>query len=188
MSRFVTILAAAALLLGGAACRKDPDLTPMHPKPGDLPPLPPASGTSVGYLIDAASTIEMRPEQLDRMKQIDQSLAAQNDVLDTQIRQIEKPMEDEPVEKGAPPARKNMAPGASNIVTQDSQKLHAQKKTNDRDALKKAFELLDPPQQERAKKILQDRGVEVPGMPKAVKQPDPDDGEPLPEGLPPGEP
>jgi len=171
-----------ALLLA-AACHHEPDT--MHPKPGDLPPLPPASGTPIGYLIDAAGDLGLRPDQLDHLKQIDASLAARDAEIDTQLRQLERPEEDEqpsPQQRkaGMKAPRHNNAPGAQVVSKGDAGKLHKMRDANDRDALKQAWALLDDGQQTGAKKILQDRGVGVPGESKKNDQPDPDDGRPVP--------
>src|SRR5258706_434319 len=98
-----------ALVLVG--CHHD-DPPPMHPKEGELPPLPPSSGTPVGYLLDNASQLQLRDDQLKQLKEIDQSLSARDAEIDTQLRIIEKPQEDPEVAKGAPPPRHNNAPGA----------------------------------------------------------------------------
>src|SRR5690349_12166181 len=105
-------LLALSILTTAAGCRHDADPPPMHPKDGDLPPLPPSSGTPVGYLLDNASQLQLRDDQLVQLKEIDKSLAARDDEIDTQLRMIEKPADDAPVEKGAPPPRHNNAPGA----------------------------------------------------------------------------
>ncbi len=159
----------------------------MRPQPGDLPPLPPASGTSVGYLIDAAATLKLSTDQLAHMKRIDASLSAQNDVIDTQIRSIERPEAEEPEDPKGPPVRRNHAPGMNTRTTKDAQKLHAARKLNDRDALSRVFKLLEPAQQESARKILVDRGVEAPGTEKPARVEHPEDGTPL-EGMPAQEP
>jgi hypothetical protein len=176
------------LVVLAPACHKDPDIEPQHPKSGDLPPLPPASGTPIGYLLDAQTQLALTPDQLTQLKQLDASLAAQNDSIDTQIRAIEKPEPDEPQDPKAPPKRTNHAPGKETHTTADSQKLHLMHMANDREALKKVFAILDPKQQESATRILSERGVELPGAKKSTK-PDTEDGTPLPETLPgPGEP
>jgi hypothetical protein len=130
------MLFATALVL--AACHHDPAPT----KPGDLPPLPPASGTPIGYLIEG----------------------------------------EEPQKQpgGPPPKRHNHAPGAMIKTTGDAGKLHERRKANDRDALNRAFTLLDDAQKTTARRILADRGVEAPGgsAKKETKDPDPD-GVPL---------
>jgi len=153
----------------------------MTPKEGELPPLPPASGTAVGYLVDSAAQLGLRDDQLKKLKEIDASLAARNDVIDTQLRTIEKPSEDEPTEKGKPPPRHNNAPGAQIKTTGDAGKLHAAKKANDKDALDRAFAVLDATQQEKARRLLDERGISAPGSSKPTKQEPPksEDGVPL---------
>jgi len=155
------------LALLAPACHREPQ--PMTPKEGELPPLPPASGTAIGYLIDNAGTLALRDDQLARLKDLDTGLAARNDQIDTQLRTIERP-DEEPAEKGQPPPRHNNAPGAQIRTTPDAQKLHKAKAENDRDALTKAFAVLDPDQQETAKRLLDERGIAAPG---ASKQPEP---------------
>ncbi len=149
---------AGGLLLAG--CHREPQI--MTPKEGELPPLPPASGTAVGYLVDNASPLKLRDEQLTKLKQIDASLAARNDSIDTQLRVIERP-DEEQAAKGQPPPRHNNAPGAQIRTTTDSSKLYEAKKANDREALTKAFAVLDPDQLELARKLLDERGVTTPG-------------------------
>lgn len=157
----------AALVVTGA-CKKDPPI--MQPKEGELPPLPPASGTAVGYLIDNASQLKLRDDQLSKLKDIDTSLAARNDAIDTQLRAIEKP-DEEPAAKGQPPPRHNNAPGAQIKTTPDAAKLHEAKKANDKDALERAFALLDPDQKEMARRLLDERGIVAPGSTKPAKEP-----------------
>ena len=160
-----------------SACKRDPQ--PMKPKEGELPPLPPASGTAVGYLVDSAATLELRADQLEKLKQIDFSLAAKNDSIDTQIRAIETP-EVEPQQKDKPPPRHNNAPGAQVRRTPDSQKLHKQREANDAEALAKAFALLDDKQKEIAKRLLDERGIAAPGAQKSDAPRSDADGTPLP--------
>jgi hypothetical protein len=62
----------------------------------------------------------------------------------------------------------------------DAQKLHTMRASNDRDAVKKALALLDPPQQDKAKTILADHDVEVPGSSKKNDQTGAEDGQPVP--------
>jgi hypothetical protein len=56
-----------------------------------IPPLPPASGTAIGYLVDAQADLALSADQLEKLHKIDDRLAAQNGPLDTQLRDIEKP-------------------------------------------------------------------------------------------------
>jgi len=153
-----------------AACSHDPPV--MEPKPGELPPLPPASGTPVGYLIDNAGQLSLRDDQVSKLKELDTSLAARDDEIDTQLRLIERPEAEEgeaPVGKGGRGKIHNHAPGASIHTTADAGKLHDARKSNDREALIRAFTILDPTQQDAARKMLVDRGVEAPGT--AAKKP-----------------
>jgi hypothetical protein len=180
--RVLELLVACAL--AGSGCQKDPPV--MQPTEGELPPLPPASGTAVGYLVDSAAQLKLREDQLAKLKEIDQSLAARNDVLDTQLRTIERPNEQPAMEKGAPPPRHNNAPGAQIKTTPDAAKLHRARKENDQEALVRAFAVLDAEQQTTARRLLEERGVEPPGGP--VKKPamtaGEDDATPLPAGEP----
>lgn len=150
----------------------------MRPQEGELPPLPPSSGTPVGYLLDNATVLELREDQLAKLKDIDQSLAVRGEVIDTQLRQIEKPDEAQ-AEKGQPTPRHNNAPGAQVRTTADAGKLHEARKANTTEALEKAFALLDPAQQTTARKLLEDRGVVAPGSTVKKPQRSPEDGTPL---------
>ena len=162
-----------------AGCRHDTDPPPLQPKDGELPPLPPSSGTPVGYLIDNAGQLQLRDDQLAKLQAIDKSLSAKDDQIDTQLRLIEKP-DEEQAEKGKPPPRHNNAPGAQIKTTPDAGKLHAQRKTNDFEALQQAFAVLDPAQQTSARALLQDRGVTTPGGDTRQPRRADDDGTPLP--------
>jgi hypothetical protein len=151
----------------------------MHPQGAELPPLPPSSGTPVGYLVDNASQLQLRDDQLAKLKEIDQSLGAKNAGIDTQLRMIEKPAEDPEPERGAPPKLHNNAPGAQIKTTADAAKLHSAHNDNDREALQEAFALLDPAQQTTARRLLEDRGVAAPSSgAKPVKRDDADDKTP----------
>jgi hypothetical protein len=179
LSRLVVLL----VLASGAvvACHKDTDPPPMHPKPGDLPPLPPSSGTPVGYLLDAASDLQLRDDQLTKLKEIDSSLSAQQAEIDTQLRAIEKPDKDLEKEEQQNHQRHNNAPGQGLKTNADAGRLHDAHDRNDQDALGRAFALLTPDQQAAARKLLEDRGVHPPGS-KVEKRHDNDDaGQPLPE-------
>lgn len=161
------------------------DGKPIHPKPGELPPLPPASGTPVGYLIDSAADLKLRPDQVQQLKQIDQSLATTNADIDAQLRQIERPQEEPPPSPqdqraGKTGPRHNHAPGAAITTNADAGKLHAMRTRNDRDALTKAWAVLDPGQQTAATQVLEGRGVEVPGAVKQQAAAPADDSKPAP--------
>lgn len=170
------------VLLAVAACHGEP--APHHPADGEVPPLPPASGTPVGYLLDASTELKLRPEQLEKLQRIDTALVAENSDLDVQLRQIEQPEPEEHIspqeaKAGRKAGRRNMAPGSSVAGNADSARLHQLRNTNDKEALKQAWKLLDPDQQAVAKKLLEDRGLEVPGSTKGPQTPD-DAGQPIP--------
>jgi hypothetical protein len=171
-----------ALLLALANCHPS---APEKPEPGELPPLPPASGTAVGYIVDAARDLQLRDDQIGKLKEIDASLSAENGQIDAQLRQLEKPVPAEELspqqqKAGVKAARYNNAPGASTITTDDSQKLRKMRDENERDALKKAFALLDADQLTKAKAILTERGISYPGEQKQEQTRSEEDGQPMP--------
>ena len=179
--RLAALFIATTFALTG--CHSDPQ--PQHPNPGDLPPLPPASGTPIGYLIDAQSDLQLRDDQLKQLKDIDTSLAARDAEIDTQLRQIERPEEEEPldpkeIKAGKKPPRHAYAPGASVKSNADAQKLHQMRDRQDQDAVKRALALLDAAQVEKAKSILADHDVQIPGASKKNDQPSGEDGQPVP--------
>lgn len=173
----------AALMLGAAACGGNKDEVI---EPGGPPPLPPASGSVIGYLLDAKATLVLREDQVAKLERIDSGLAARNGQLDAQLRMIEKPAPAEELspqqqKAGEQPARYNNAPGVSTMGTTDSQKIHKLREDNDREAIKEALAILDPQQQATAKRILQDRGVSIPGaQQKGAPMSDGDNGTPMP--------
>src|SRR5215831_15544578 len=80
------VLAAAVVLAGfelGLGCSHDPKPTVVEP--AGPPPLPPASGTPIGYLVDDAGELKLSDEQLTKLKAIDDDLAAKLAVLDAQL-------------------------------------------------------------------------------------------------------
>jgi hypothetical protein len=162
-----------------AGCHHDTDPAPVQPV-SEPPPLPPSSGTPVGYLIDNAGQLKLRDDQLAQLQAIDKSLSAKDDQIDTQLRIIEKPDEEQP-EKGKPLPHHNNAPGAQIKTTPDAAKLHQLRKSNDTDALKQAFAVLDPTQQTSARALLEERGVAAPGSETKQTKRSADDGTPLPE-------
>ena len=89
MARLFLAPLGLGLLVALGGCHHDPK--PMHVKAGDLPPLPPASGTPIGYLLDDSTDLKLNEDQVTKLKDLDASLAAQNSEIDTQLRQIEKP-------------------------------------------------------------------------------------------------
>lgn len=154
----------AALVLGVAACGPKGDVI----EPSGPPPLPPASGSVIGYLIDAKAQLALRDDQLTKLEHIDSRLAANNGQLDAQLRMIEKPapgqeLSPQQQKAGEQTARYNNAPGVSTVGNGDSAKIHKLREENDAEAIKDALAILDPKQQVTAKRILEDRGIDVPG-------------------------
>jgi hypothetical protein len=179
--RIMSILAVLVLAFASGCGAKEHEVI----EPGGPPPLPPASGTAIGYLIDAKRDLALRDDQLAELKDLDDSLAAQNGSIDAQLRQIEKPVPNEQLspqqqKAGEREARYNNAPGVNTITTEDSQKLRRMRDANEREALEKAFALLAADQLARAKRILTDRGVAIPGERSAQPQRSEEDGAPLP--------
>ncbi|MGE0550710.1 MAG: hypothetical protein AB7O24_08220 [Kofleriaceae bacterium] len=165
MVRLIVMLSVAALAFAG--CHREPK--PVMAGSDELPPLPPSSGTAIGYLLDNATQLQLTDDQMSKLRQLDTSLSARNEGIDTQLREIERPMQEEPAEEGQPPQRRNNAPGAESMhTTPDAAKLHQAKAANSRDALEKAFALLDDNQRSTARKLLDDRGIEAP---KAAAKP-----------------
>ncbi len=184
MARLFLAPLGLGLLVALGGCHHDPK--PMHVKAGDLPPLPPASGTPIGYLLDDSSELKLNEDQVTKLKDLDASLAARNAEIDTQLRQIERPDEEEEQQQAKGPGRHklhNNAPGAAIHTTADAGKLHELRNSNERDALKQAFAVLDQPQQDGARRLLEDHGFEAPGSAKKAP-PSTEDGTPLPEGEP----
>ena len=89
--------AALGLALAAAlACSHDARPTVQ---PDDHPPLPPASGTPIGYLIDDASELALRDDQLTKLKAIDDELSDRLAVLDSQQRG-DRPRAADPAQSG----------------------------------------------------------------------------------------
>ena len=81
----VTTLGAVAALGGlglGPACSHD--AVPVV-EPDPHPPLPPASGTPIGYLVDATE-LQLTDDQLTKLRAIDDDLAGKLAALDGQLR------------------------------------------------------------------------------------------------------
>ena len=176
---FSMLLAGALPFAVVASCHHEPEA--HHAKPGEYPPLPPASGTPVGYIVDASLDLKLRDDQLTKLKELDSRLAAQDDEIDTQLRQIEKTV-DEPQDPNEKPKRPQHAPaargkrGAHNTASgggggagtgkgsssPEANKLHEMQDANDRTALEQAFAILDEQQRISVRKLLLDHGVEPP--------------------------
>ena len=144
--------------------------SPPAQAPADKPPLPPASGTPIGYLIDDASELHLRDDQLTQLRALDTQLAADLDSLDTRLRAAQpQPQQQPPPQMGGgrhrggrgrrggsqqqrPPSTGD--PGAADRLTE-------QRRADVKDALARAFTILDESQQAPAKKLLRDHEVDL---------------------------
>jgi len=158
-------------------------------QPDDHPPLPPSSGTPIGYLIDDATELRLRDEQVTELKAIDAELSARLDVLDTE------PHSSNPAPAASTPAAgrhrgghrgggrrggmggssnaggSNAGAGAGSGSAKPSPSGHGnadavnrateERVTDVRVALARAFRLFDPAQQQIAKRVLADHGVDL---------------------------
>jgi hypothetical protein len=81
----VAIVAAGAAALGAPGLGCSHDAKPAV-QPDEHPPLPPASGTPIGYLVDDATELKLSDDQLGKLKAIDDDLAGKLAALDGQLR------------------------------------------------------------------------------------------------------
>ena len=196
------MIRAVLFALAIAACGGSSAPAPQAPV--DRPPLPPASGTPIGYLLDGAGELHLRDDQLAQLRQIDTSLAGELDAIDTQLRGATAKPEDS---AGPPPQSMGGGRGGrhgghgrhrSGGAGADGAAPHADPAAADRlteerradvkDALARAFAILDAAQQPAAKKILEDHDVDVDaGTAKPPAADEPGGGEPG-EPTEPGEP
>ena len=184
-------------------------------QPDDHPPLPPASGTPIGYLIDDASELALRDDQLTKLKVIDGELSDRLAVLDSQQRGDRPRGTDPGAQSGRHRGRRGGAGGggmggagmggggagmggagmggggaggggagmggrggrgggrrggagsgsgsaaATARAGADTGRVTNERAVDVRDALKRAFALLDPHQQEIATRVLSDHGVDL---------------------------
>jgi hypothetical protein len=163
---------------------------PPH-DPTDRPPLPPASGTPIGYLIDGAGELHLRDAQLAQLKEIDTSLAGELDAIDTRLRSATA----KPADASQPPPQMGMGGrrggmggrggrhrggGGTGSAAPHGDPAAADRLTEERradvkDALARAFAVLDADQQPAAKKLLEDHDVDVDDAkaPANTTEPDP---------------
>jgi len=84
------LAAAVAALALGAGCNHEARPAPLV-EPEARPPLPPASGTPIGYLVDAAGELALTGDQLTKLKAIDDDLANRLATLDSIVRSAGAP-------------------------------------------------------------------------------------------------
>jgi hypothetical protein len=172
-------------------------------QPDDHPPLPPASGTPIGLLVDDASELKLRDDQVTKLKAIDDELATRLAALDGALRTPDpvpsSSRPDKPRGLGFRAGGSNGgfggatggfpgAPGGGNapdgaqragFISADTITDVNQKRAHElRDAIRRALALLDAEQQTIARRVFTEHAV------------DPDTGQtgPEPSAANPGEP
>ncbi|HEY4181781.1 MAG TPA: hypothetical protein VGM90_33280 [Kofleriaceae bacterium] len=79
MRSFVFVLVLALPACGGSS------QTAAPATPTEAPPLPPASGTPIGILVDESGALHLRDDQVSKLREIDEQLSARNDAIDSQL-------------------------------------------------------------------------------------------------------
>jgi hypothetical protein len=178
----VRTIVVAGIALGGlvaAAPGCGGDAKPVV-QPDDHPPLPPASGTPVGYLIDDATELALRDDQLVQLKAIDDDLASRLAALDASGHGPRAAAAaGTPAGGGrrgggrhggggrrgggggAGAGSARTTPPASAGGTDAANHTTEARADDVRDALARAFTVLDPAQQQIARRVLTDRGVDL---------------------------
>lgn len=202
-----------ALALALAACGSS---HPAPTAPAEPVPLPPASGSPISYLVDDATELGLSDAQLDKLRAIDGSLAAELDELDATDRAGHAPPPGATSGGGGGGHRGRHGGGmrggggmggmggggmgggggapsgghggrhggthdgaanASGSGGAPAAQIASTKEADVKDALARAFEVLDDNQRVKAQKILVDRGVDLaPNAPAKVEPPTGTDG------------
>jgi hypothetical protein len=181
----VVALGAPGLNLGCSHAARQP--VPSVVPSDERPPLPPASGTPIGHLVDDASGLKLSDDQLSKLKAIDNDLAGQLAVDDSELRPdpvASSPREEKPrglgfraggmgtdrtsAEVGAfpgAPSGGNAGDGASSgqtiIPAATVGHVYQQRAHHVRDAIRRALGLLDSAQQAIARRVLTEHGVDL---------------------------
>lgn len=172
---------AAAVACGAYGACSHHDATPIV-APDEHPPLP--AGTPIAYLIDDATELKLRDDQLSQLRTIDSDLAGKLDVLDATPHAANAAPAGAQQgtgrrhgggggRRGGGGGRRGGAgsgsgsaaprpPAATTASSADEANRRAEQRSSDvRDALGRAFALLDPGQQVIAKRVLEDNGVDL---------------------------
>jgi len=183
-----TLLAVAIGALGGfaagAGCSRDakPVLEPADPATPPPPALPPASGTPLGYVIDA-SELKLSDDQLAKLKVIDDDLATKLMYVETMQRSASEP-EPKPDNSrsrtgfGVQTSNDKLSDGVEMTPTppvasagagngsSSEDRAAALKRVPEvraqvvRNAIARALAVLDAEQKKLARQVLKDRGVD----------------------------
>jgi len=181
----VIVRVALALALASSACHHD---APAPKTASDeVPPLPPSSGTPIGYLVDASGQLHLTDDQLGKLRDIDTGLAAELEQLDAQSRSANKPQNPDASQapmRGGRHGGMRMGGGgmgrgrhgggsgsgsgsgsASPAVQASIARIEDQKRADVKDAIGRALALLDDRQRAAAIKLLSDHDVDVDDIP-----------------------
>lgn len=165
---------ALLLVVMVVACHGSPGTPAAGTTP---PPLPPSSGTPIGILLDDATALHLRADQIDRLRAIDTELIAREDRLSSRERpSAHDPQAPGPQHRGGKRhARRH--PGAA----PDPDRAKQERQASEQDAIARALDLLDPGQRDTARKLLDERGfttVAVAPVPSEPVAPPDDPDEP----------
>lgn len=183
----VAVIAAGVAALGAPVLGCSHDAKPVV-QPAEPPPLPPASGTAIGYLIDARE-LALSEDQSTQLKAIDDELASRLAAIDVSQRQSD-PTAASPSGResnrgrglgfragGATLGRTGSVGGTQTVFPdgtgsgsgappkRSDNPYLAGRATEDRDtlirdALARALGLLDPVQRIVARRVLTERGID----------------------------
>jgi len=184
-SRAGAVLAVALAALAGAgvgaACSRDATPATQPVGPEEPPPLPPASGSPIGFLLDDFR-LSLRDDQRSQLHTIDSELAAKLTNLESIMRNTGSaaaPGEESRGGVNVGASRENGSNDVQQVGGHDNgasggaisaqaaaenaairKRVPEVRAHNVRDAIARAFAVLDPPQRDIARKILVERGVD----------------------------
>ncbi|HEX3766630.1 MAG TPA: hypothetical protein VHW23_48380 [Kofleriaceae bacterium] len=155
----------------------------------EQPPLPPASGSPIGHLVDDAAELKLRDDQLAKLKKIDDELGAKLAASETALRTPDPvPRDNRPDaprglgfhagggqstvdQHGTPIGAFPTQGGAQGFPAENTQKqyviqgstidaIYRDRARDTRDAIRRALALLDEAQQVIARRVLTEHGVD----------------------------
>jgi hypothetical protein len=173
-----------ALALVLIACHHD--AAPLHPDPSERPPLPPSSGTPIGFLLDDGD-LHLRDDQRARLQEIDATLAGELGTLEARERAAHPVAASEPANEpsmgrrggrggGGRRGRSRQAqtggPPVNGAPKPDVGAVAQERSADVREALHRAFAILDPDQQRVAEKLLTAHDIDVDTTPHEPTSPE----------------
>lgn len=210
-------LAASAGLGLSPGCSHVQSRPPPEPvvDPDDRPPLPPAAGTPIGFLVDDAGELQLTDDQLSKLRALNDDLAGKLAVDDSGMiaEPVDPPKKQDPnkgrglgfrasggTDNGASAAGggyPNLGTGANTgddgptttkmvIPAEVVTRVYRSRAKHIREAIASAMTLFDRKQQQTARRVLVDHGVDPDtgqvqgGEPGQQKLEDPKPGQPLP--------